>query len=169
MSLWGELKQRRITQVVFAYLAGGWMVLAVIDQVVDREVLPLVVYQAVLTLYLVGIAGAFVVGWYHGELGEQRAPLREIILLSMVAVVGLGATGVVIRKAMSEATMRTALADSGLDLRSIAVLYFEDASSDGSLLPVAEGITEGLISTLTQVRELEVTRGNLAKRGTRRS
>ena len=76
MSLWSQIRQRRITQVVFAYLAGGWMVLAVIDQVVDREVLPPVVYRTALTIYLVGILAALVVGWYHGELGEQKAPGR---------------------------------------------------------------------------------------------
>ena len=36
LSLWSGVKQRRITQIVVGYLAGGWMVLTGIDQVVDR-------------------------------------------------------------------------------------------------------------------------------------
>ena len=52
-----------MTQVVLAYLAGGWMVLVVIDQVVDREVLPLVFYEATLTLYLLGMGLLGVVGY----------------------------------------------------------------------------------------------------------
>lgn len=163
MSLWSEIKQRRITQVVFAYLAGGWMVLVVIDQVVDREVLPLVVYEVALTVYLVGILAALIIGWYHGELGEQKAPLREIVLLAIVAVVGLGASGLVVRNAMQESTIRDALIASGTDLRSIAVLYLDDASRDGSLQPVAEGITEGLISRLSEVQELDVRSRNASR------
>lgn len=163
MSLWSEIKQRRITQIVFAYLAGGWMVLAVIDQVVDREVLPLVVYEVALTIYLVGILAALIIGWYHGELGRQRAPLQEIVLLAIVAVIGLGASGLVLRSAMQEASIRDALIASGTDLRSMAVLYLDDASRDGSLQPVADGITEGLISRLSEVRELDVRSRNASR------
>ncbi|MDX1495824.1 MAG: hypothetical protein R3253_17265, partial [Longimicrobiales bacterium] len=163
MSLWSELKQRRITQVVFAYLAAGYLVLTVIDQVVDREVLPLVVYQVALTLYLVGILAALIIGWYHGELGEQKAPFREIVMLSVVGVVGLVASGMVVRNALHEASIRDALIASGTDLRSIAVLYLDDASRDGSLQPVADGITEGLISRLNEVQELDVRSRNASR------
>jgi serine/threonine-protein kinase len=163
VSLWSQIRQRRITQVVFAYLAGGWMVLAVIDQVVDREVLPPVVYRTALTIYLVGILAALVVGWYHGELGEQKAPVREIVLLSIIGLIGLGASGYVIRSAMNEATLQDALLESGLDLRRIAVLYFEDMTADGSGRAVADGITQGLISNLSQVGELEITSRNGAR------
>lgn len=161
MSLWSELKQRRITQVVLAYLAGGYLVLTVIDQVVDREVLPLVVYQVALTVYLVGILAALIIGWYHGELGEQKAPLREIVMLSIVGIIGVGASGLVIRNAMDRATLADALNPD--DLRRIAVLYFEDASRDGSMQAVAEGITEGLINKLVQVRELDVRSRNVSR------
>lgn len=157
MSLWQEIKQRRITQIVVAYLAGGWMVLAVVDQVVDREVLPPVVYQVSLTLYLFGIAAALVVGWYHGEKGAQRAPMSEIVALGVLVVACTATSVQVIRSALNQATLANALSDAGADLTRIAILYFEDMSSDGSMGPVADGITEGLISTLARVPELEVT------------
>lgn len=150
-----------MTQVVFAYLAGGWMVLAVIDQVVDREVLPLVVYQVALTVYLVGIAASLVIGWYHGELGEQTAPVREIVMLSIVGVIALGASGLVVRRAMQESTLADAIDEA--DLRRIAVLYLEDMSRDGSMNAVAEGITEGLIGNLSGVRELQIRSRNASR------
>lgn len=173
MSLWSEIKQhgvvpavvaeikrRRMTQVVVAYLGGGWMVLVIIDQVVDREVLPLVVYEVALTVYLVGILAALIVGWYHGERGDQKAPLAEIVMLGIVGVVGLGASWRVIDSAMKEATLRDMMPE---DLRRIGVLYFEDMSADGSMQVIADGITEGLISTLAQVRELDVRSRNGAR------
>lgn len=158
MSIWSEIRQRRMTQFIFAYLAGGWMVLAVIDQVVDREVLPPVVYQVGLTLYLIGIAGAVIVGWYHGEQGRQTAPLREIVMLSLVALAGISAAGLVVQRSLTEAELRDAINVD--DLRRVAVLYLEDMSRDASMEAVADGITEGLISSLSAVRELDVTSRN---------
>lgn len=48
----------------------------------------------------------------------------------------------------------------GPDPRHLAVLYFEDASADQSLGALADGLTDGLIHELSQVRELRVTSRN---------
>jgi TolB-like protein len=163
LSLWSEIKQRRITQIVVTYLAGGWIVTSVVDQVVDREVLPLVVYEVTLTLFLFGILAALIVGWYHGEKGAQEAPKIEIGMLAVVGILAVGASAQVVRGNLAEASLRDSLADAGLDLRRIGVLYFEDLSSDGSAQAVAEAITEGLINTLAEVDELTVTSRNAAR------
>ena len=160
MSLWTEIRQRRITQIVIAYLTAGWIVLAVFDQVVDREVLPLVFYEVALTLFLFGIPVALIIGWYHGEKGEQQAPKIEIFMLSVLGVGALGASGLVVRNAMTEADIAGLVGDN---LRDIAVLYLDDASRDGSIQATADGITEGLISSLRQVNELNVSSRNAAR------
>ena len=49
---------------------------------------------------------------------------------------------------------------SRLDPRRVAVLYFEDLSRDGSLEPLAAGLTETLIERLDQVRTLDVVSKN---------
>ena len=72
---------------------------------VDREVLPLVVYQVALTLYLFGIVFALVIGWYHGEKGEQKAPWQEVVILSIVGVLGLGTAAMVVRQDMSDTSL----------------------------------------------------------------
>ena len=160
MSLWSEVKQRRITQIVLTYLAGGWMVLAVVDQVVDREVLPPVVYRVFLTLYLFGIAVALILGWYHGEKGHQQATRTELILVSLVTLAGLGFSYNIVRKDMAAASLASTIESSTMDLRRVAVLYFQDESLDGSLAPIAEGLTDGLIRTLADVPELDVVSRN---------
>ncbi|HKK94625.1 MAG TPA: hypothetical protein VJ925_14420 [Longimicrobiales bacterium] len=160
MSLWSEIKQRRITQIVIAYLTAGWLVLAVFDQVVDREVLPPVFYEVALTLYLFGIVAALVIGWYHGEKGEQQAPKIEIVMLTVLALGALGSSGIVVRNSMAEAEIAGLVGD---DLRDIAVLYLEDVSRDGSIQATADGITEGLISSLRQVNELNVSSRNASR------
>ena len=161
MSLWSEIKQRRITQIVVSYLVGGWIAVSVVDQVVDREVLPPVVYEVAFTLFLFGILGALIIGWYHGEKGEQEAPKIEIALLVVIGMIAVGTSTQVVRSSLAEASLEDAINPD--DLRRIAVLYLEDASRDGSLQPLADGITEGLITSLASVRELDVRTRNASR------
>ncbi|NNF29037.1 MAG: hypothetical protein HKN73_17570, partial [Gemmatimonadetes bacterium] len=60
------LRERRVAQFLVTYAAAGWLVLQLVDQVVDREVLPEVVYRVALTLVLCGFPGALIVSWFHG-------------------------------------------------------------------------------------------------------
>ena len=48
----------------------------------------------------------------------------------------------------------------GLDPRNVAVLYFADFSRDSSLGHLADGLSEGLIAELSQVRALRVVSSN---------
>jgi len=162
VSLWAEVKQRRITQIFVGYMAAGWMLLAVVDQFVDRELLPSVVYNVSLIVYLFGGLAALTIGWYHGEKGVQKAPTSEIAFLAFVALACLATSVQVVRGALTQVTLADAMADPGSDLTRIGILYFEDMSSDGSVAAVTDGITEGLIESLARVPELDVTSRNAA-------
>jgi TolB-like protein len=160
VSLWGEIRQRRITQIVVTYLAGGWMALAVVDQFVDRDVLPSVVYSVSLILYAFGFAAALLIGWNHGERGAQKASASEIVLLALLALGGIGTSAQVVRGTLAEAALAAARADTGMDMRRIAVRYFEDATQFGELTAVSDGITEAIIDRLAEVRSLDVVSRN---------
>jgi serine/threonine-protein kinase len=155
LSLWSEIKQRRITQIVVTYLVTGWIVVSVVDQPVDRGVLPEFIYQVVLTLFLFGTVAALIIGWYHGEKGEQEAPPIEVAMLVVLGLGALGSSGMIVRSALQEG----AVVSSGIDPSRIAVLYYEDLS-DGDLVPVADGITEALIDQLDGIRSLDVVSRN---------
>lgn len=161
MKIWDELKERRITQIVIGYLAAGWIVLAGVDQLVDRGVLPELVYRLALVLFIGGIGAALILGWYHGEKGSQKVTLPEIALLAVVSVITLSFGALVARNHL-QAERMTAQADftSELDPRRIAVLYFDDVSRGGSLAHVADGLTESLISALSGVGSLDVISRN---------
>ena len=54
------------------------------------------------------------------------------------------------------ATRGTAAAGLGPEARRLAVLYFKDLSKDGSLGPLADGLTEGLIRAMSDASTLTV-------------
>jgi TolB-like protein len=93
----------------------------------------------------------------------QRARRQTVRSWRPVAIgVGLGAVAIVAGvlgvNAIRSHGGAAAVDDS--NGRAIAVLYFEDRSRDGSMGPVAEGLTEGLIDELARVPGLDVVSRN---------
>lgn len=159
MRFFEALKRRRILPWVGAYLAGGFLGLEGIDQLVSYQIVPQLLYRIALVFYLFGIPGTIVVAWYHGEKGQQKLERTEIWLQ-----VGLLAAAVSISVAVfrdyraQEAARIDVAAQIGLDPRGVAVLYFEDL--DGDLGFAADGLTEALIDRLEGVRALDVISRN---------
>ena len=159
MTFWKQLKQRRMFQVVAAYAAGGWVAVEVVDQLTDQGVIPSFAYPLALIWYLYGLFIALILGWYHGEKGAQKVSKIELMLLLMVGAGALGTSSVPISNA-ADVRLRAEAALSALNMNRIAVLYFEDLTTDGSAAYLAAGFTEGLIDELSTVRELEVVSRN---------
>jgi TolB-like protein len=160
MTFLKQLKERRLFKIVFAYLAAAWVVLEVVSQVTEQGVLPGAVYQVVLIWALCGIPGALIVGWYHGEKGKQRATRTEVGLLIGIVLLALTASAGTVSDEMSRRLRMEAAAQSDMDLRRIAVLYFDDLTAGGEAQHLADGLTESLIDELATVRELDVISRN---------
>jgi TolB-like protein len=154
-----QLRQKRIVQIVISYLAGGWVLLQVTDQLINRGFFPDVVYVALLIWFAAGIPAALLIGWHHGERGDQHAPRSEVVSLFALALVALVGSGYAVRTDVSKRRAQAA-AEHPLDMRNVAVMYLEDQTEDAQLSFVADGLTEDLISSLRQVRELDVLSKN---------
>lgn len=160
MTFFTQLKDRRLFKIVFAYLAAAWIALEVASQVTEQGVLPGAVYQVVLIWALCGIPGALIVGWYHGEKGKQHATRTEVGLLIGIVLLALIASAGTVSDEMSRRLRMEAAAQSDMDLRRIAVLYFDDLTAGGEAQHLADGLTESLIDELATVRELDVISRN---------
>jgi TolB-like protein len=158
MNFFKQLRERRLFQIGLSYAGVSWAVMEVTDQLAGRELIPDVLYNLVLIWVLVGIPAVLLIGWHHGEKGEQKAPPSEIAILVLLAVVAIGmSTSTVSRE---RALQRLAVAtDNPLEQRSIVVLYFED-HTDGEFQHIADGLTEELIAELSQVQALRVASRN---------
>lgn len=90
------------------------------------------------------------VGYRLRVAGKRFWPAAALVVVTAVGVVWATASG------RSDGGPDAEL----LDRRAIAVLYFEDLSPGRDLQYAADGLTEGLISSLTRVNGLEVVSGN---------
>lgn len=150
-----ELRDRRIVQIVFSYLAAGWVFLEVINQFVERNVMPDTAYFVALVWFVVGIPAALLVGWNHGEKGAQTAPRSEVISLALLAMLALGLSGFTVHQLSAPAVD---LADYGSDPNRIAVTYFDSERDEHQ--PIASGLTDALIDQLSSVPALDVISRN---------
>lgn len=89
----------------------------------------------------------------HGRKPSRTVPLGALV--GMVALIGAVA---LMWRLWPSGTPPTLT--GGLDPSNIAVLYFEDLTTDGSLQYLADGFTEGLIDELSRVNALDVVSRN---------
>ena len=96
---------------------------------------------------------------------KRRAVVAAWALAFLGGGGGLGYAGwkLFLHPERAAAAAGGAYAANGMDPRHVAVLYFADESKDKSLGYLADGLTEGLIDQLSQVRTLDVvSRGGAA-------
>lgn len=166
MGIVQELKERRLVQIVVSFATAGWIGLEVLNSLVERGVVPDLLYYVALVWYLGGLLAAVVVGWHHGEKGRQEVARGEVLTLSVIALASLAGSVVVVQqiRAAEEGRGAAALGDGSLSPTRLAVLYFDDRSADGSLSFLADGLTESLIGELAAVPLLDVVSENGAAR-----
>ncbi|HEV2146857.1 MAG TPA: hypothetical protein VGR37_05530 [Longimicrobiaceae bacterium] len=154
-----EIRERRLFRIFVSYLAGGWVVLGVMDQLIDRGYFPELTFRVAFIWYLVGIPACLLLGWNHGERGKQKAPPSEVALLACLAVLAAVLSAIPVSEHM-RGVRKVAAAESGLDLRRLGVMYFSDQSRDRGQEHLADGLTEDLIAELERVSALDVVTRN---------
>lgn len=159
MGIVSDIAERRIFRFVVGYGAAGWAVLEVIDQLVNNEIFPLIVYRAVLALFVCGIPGALIVSWFHGAKGRQAVSRVEAGLLGIVSVFALVVTGFVVRAGVEPGAVGGSDLAPTEDPRRVAVLYFEPRGGDDAEF-LASGLTETLIDRLSPIKALHVISKN---------
>jgi TolB-like protein len=153
---WKELKERRLVQIVVSYAVGGWVVVSIVGEVIDRGVLPEFLYRVLLVLYFGGMLAAVITGWFHGEKGHQQVTKVEILLLAIVGLGTLAFSAQTVRSHFAAEARQAAGEAMGLPVRTVAVLYFRDQSRGEDLSYLADGVTEALIDRLSESQGLDV-------------
>jgi tetratricopeptide (TPR) repeat protein/TolB-like protein len=157
-----EIKNRRILPAVGVYAGGCWVLIEILDRLVERYLLsPYITDIAFWGLYSL-IPAVILVAWSHGRPGKDKSTTLEKVgvPINIIATLGLlltafggkelGATANMITVANEEGVQETHYVPSESFRRRMAVFFFENASGDPGLDWLQYGITELLVQDLQQ-------------------
>lgn len=160
-----RLSQRKIVQWALAYAAAAWVALQVLDMASSGYGWTPTVLRVGFGLALIGFLATIVLAWYHGERGQQKVNGTELLILSLLLVVGGGvlwqseasrrATAAP-APAPASATPSVANAVVAAHPRSIAVLPFDNRSARPEDAFFADGMHDDMLTQLAKISGLKV-------------
>jgi serine/threonine-protein kinase len=158
------LKQRKLVQWALAYIAAAFALIQVVDVVASQFGWPESLRRGITLALGVGFVVTLVIAWYHGEKGRQRVSGAELLLIALVLAIG---GGVLWRFARVSSTSSpdAAQRNPGLSAtaqaipipaKSIAVLPFENLSTDKGNAYFADGMQDLILTKLADIGDLKV-------------
>jgi hypothetical protein len=162
-----NLKKRKMAQWAFAYLAGAWVVLQVLDLAVESYDWPGYVMQFSFSLAVLGFLVTVLLAWYHGERGVQKVSGVELLILAVLLVIGGGLLSRTLPD--GEAALETVAPENNApaisDGKSVAVLPFIDLTQTGDHAWFVDGLTEEILNNKENGRRIAwMSTGKMLKR-----
>jgi TolB-like protein len=144
LSLFDELKRRRVFQVATAYLAVAWVLVEVTSTVAPALQLPAWTLPAVVWSGVIGFPCVVVLAWIYGA--RQAAALTRMVV--KVAT---------LFESDAKADAQVLAAEPGPPAELIlAVLPFDNLSSDPEMQFFSDGVSEEIIQRLSRAAKLKV-------------
>ncbi len=161
---WQELKRRKVVRVITVFSAAAFVILELVSIIVEPLELPEWTLPMIIVLLCIGFIIAIILSWIydiHPEEGivktepaykakEKDKPVTSnswkiASYISFVVIVGLIVLNIIPRTSKKEILEK-----------SIAVLPFEDMSSQQDQEYFCDGMAEEIINSLTQLDSLKV-------------
>lgn len=167
-SLFSELKRRNVFRVAIAYVLLAWIILQIADVLFPALALPEWTVRLVAGILILAFPVAILMAWAYelkpdGSDNVSAKPTtvqsartldRIIIVVLIIAVTGFAADKFLWSK---QQPLESATADNiEQKAKSIAVLPFENTSSDQEQEYFSDGLSEELLSALARVKDLRV-------------
>nr|NIP16800.1 hypothetical protein [Xanthomonadales bacterium]NIX11590.1 hypothetical protein [Xanthomonadales bacterium] len=157
-----EIKERRVLPAVGVYAAGCWVLIEILDRLVERYLLsPYITDIAFWGLYSL-IPAVILVAWSHGRPGKDKSTTAEKVgvPINVIATLGLlisvfggkdlGVTANMITLANEEGVEEVHYVPSESFRRRMAVFFFHNDSGEQDLDWLQYGVTELLVQDLQQ-------------------
>jgi TolB-like protein/Tfp pilus assembly protein PilF len=164
-----RLKEHKLVQWLLGYAAVAVALIPVLDIVAAQFGWPESLRRGITLAVIMGFFMVLVLAWYHGERGAQKMPRSEVLLLvGLVVITGVlmwrvapsgheSVPTVSVAKAASVAPASAASsAQVGIPAKSIAVLPFENLSSDKDNAYFSDGMQDLILTKLADIGELKV-------------
>ncbi|MBS0212764.1 MAG: tetratricopeptide repeat protein [Proteobacteria bacterium] len=159
-----RLKERKLVQWALAYVAAAFALIQVLDVVAQRFGWPDALERGLILALALGFFVTLVVAWYHGEKGAQKVSGTELLILALLLGVG---GGLLLRFARQDvatsppaqaqaAQPSSASTAAAMPDKSVAVLPFVNESGDKDQQYFSDGLSEDLITALSQFSGLKV-------------
>ena len=164
-NFFSELRRRNVYKVAVAYAVVGWLLIQVATQVFPFFEIPNWVVRLVVLLIVLGFPIALVIAWAF-ELtpqGFQRTEIadklpnhsaRSRAWIYVVIVAGLFSAGLFFLGRFAAAPAQSGAAEA--PEKSIAVLPFENLSSDKENSYFTDGIQDEILTRLSKIADLKV-------------
>jgi TolB-like protein/Flp pilus assembly protein TadD len=166
-SFFVELKRRHVYKVAVAYAIVAWLLIQAASILFPTFEAPAWVMKVFVSAIILGFPVALILAWAFEitpegiKRAEQVSPDQSIKgqtgrkLTTIVVLVGIVAAGLLIFQ-FSRKSSITAKTNVATDSKSIAVLPFENLSSDKENAFFAQGIQDEIITTLSKISGLRV-------------
>jgi TolB-like protein/Tfp pilus assembly protein PilF len=175
-SFFAELQRRHVYKVGAAYAVAGWLLVQVVTQVFPIFEVSALAQRIIVLVIVAGFPFALILSWLFditsqgivrtGELpasGEAPAVRRERLGIDRKLNYVLGALLLVAiayfaaeRVGLINGARKTSFAVTAIPEKSIAVLPFENLSSDKENAYFADGIQDEILTKLASVADLKV-------------
>jgi TolB-like protein len=177
MSFFEELKRRNVVRVAIAYLITSWLLMQVVDLVLENVSAPEWVMQVFMLLMAVGFPIALIFAWAFEMTPEGIKKEKDVDRAQSITsqtgrkldftIIGILALAVAFLLFDRFATRPETPSASGTELaaeteasaeraKSVAVLPFVNMSSDPEQEYFSDGISEEILNSLARVKELKV-------------
>ncbi len=177
--MWRSLRQRKLVQWALAYVAFAFALLQGVDIVAAKFGWPNSAERILILALAIGLCVTVVLAWYHGERGAQRVSGTELLILALLLAIGGGLLwkfagtsanhGVTANPTMPAAQAMPKVAATApaavntppspiaaIPAKSIAVLPFENLSSDKDNAYFASGMQDMILTKLADIGDLKV-------------
>ena len=169
MSAWERIKEHKILQWGLGYLGAALALGHGADLLGHAFHWPEITQRLILGLLIVGLPLVLTLAWYHGHKGLKTVSHGEMMIASILVVIGAGLLIVLVREPresepnhavqsaaepVSNSVVAPAAAPSGVTL---AVLPFADMSAAHDQEYFSDGLTEEILNQLAQIKSLRVT------------
>jgi len=157
-----EIKARRVLPAVGVYAAGCWVLIEILDRLVERYLLsPYITDAAFWGLYSL-IPAITLLAWSHGKPGKDKATRAEKvgIPINIIATLGLlitvfggkdmGAMASPVTVANEEGVEETHYVPNESFRRRMAIFFFDNESGNADLDWLQYAVTELLVQDLQQ-------------------
>ncbi|MCH8203182.1 MAG: hypothetical protein IH996_08760 [Proteobacteria bacterium] len=165
-SFFDELKRRNVVRVGVAYLVAGWVIMQIIDVVVEPLRLPDWTATLVLVLLLVGLPVALIFSWAYEITPEGVKKTHEVdadasithstgrkLDRMIIGALAIAVAFLVYDRFVPPSGQAPPVESVG---QSIAVLPFLNLSEDKSNEYFSDGLSEELLNVLSQFPDLKV-------------